>query len=279
MKSVKSDPMIPELFRIQEYRRERGSAFSITLSAVNSFEEFSFQPGQFNMLYVFGHGEVPISITGNPEEKQNIAHTVKIVGSVTYAMSALQRGDMLGVRGPFGSAWPLRAAKGKDVLLAAGGLGLAPFKPLLYHILMNRQEYGKVVLYYGAKTPQDILYSEELKQWSDLHQVEITLTVDTPDQEWQGNIGVVPRLIEQCEINPEQTISMICGPEMMIRFCINALLNKGMKASEIYLSMERNMKCAAGFCGRCQFGPYFLCREGPVFSYHQVKHIFNIREV
>ena len=228
---------------------------------------FHFLPGQFNMLYLFGVGEVPISISGDPNKPQKLVHTIRAVGPVTKAMRAVRRGDTLGVRGPFGSRWPVQEAAGKDVLIVAGGIGLAPLRPVVYEILAKRKNYGQIALLYGTRTPADMLYSKELEQWGKRADLQAHITVDRASGTWSGNVGVVPTLIPKAQFNPRNTIAMICGPEVMMRFTVRDLQKHGVALEDIYISMERNMKCAVGFCGHCQFGPTFICKEGPVFRY------------
>jgi NAD(P)H-flavin reductase len=229
------------------------------------------------MLYVFGHGEVPISMSGDPNRPEKLVHTIRHVGSVTAALQTLKPGDTVGVRGPFGSSWPLAEAKGKNVLIMAGGLGLAPLRPVIYQLMANTGHYGKLTLLYGTRTPDSILFAEELQHWS--KHIDTVITVDSAGVGWEGRVGVITGLLKDRTINPETTIALLCGPEIMMRFCAYALQDKGLDAAQIYLSMERNMKCALGFCGRCQYGPYFICRDGAVFAFNQVERLFKLREV
>jgi NAD(P)H-flavin reductase len=230
------------------------------------------------MLYVFGTGEVPISISGDPVNQDSLAHTVRAVGPVTQVITHLQRGDVLGVRGPFGSSWPVEAAQGCDVVMVAGGLGLAPLRPALYHVLAHREKFGEVVLLYGARSPGDVLYSRQLDRLR-RQGAEIMVTVDRVAGAWPGEVGVVTRLIPRATFDPLNTVAMICGPEIMMRFTIAELEKLGVSQENIFISMERNMKCAVGFCGHCQFGPTFVCKDGPVFSCSQVKRFFWTKEV
>jgi NAD(P)H-flavin reductase len=231
------------------------------------------------MLYVFGVGEAPISISGDPTQPQTLLHTIRAVGTVTRAMQALKRGDTLGVRGPFGSAWPVAEAAGKDVILVAGGLGLAPLRPILYQLLAQRQQYGKVILLYGTRTPTDMLYRRQIEQWRGRLDLEVYVTVSRAPDSWRGNVGVVTRLIPKAPFDPLDTVAMVCGPEVMMRFTIMELLQCGVAEAQIFLSMERNMKCAIGFCGHCQFGPTFVCKDGPVLRYDRIKSWLSGREL
>ncbi len=276
---VLTDPMLPTWFRVQSVRRETHDTFTLELAGPNDGGEFSFAPGQFNMLYAFGVGEVPISISGNPVTTDPLVHTIRAVGAVTRAMQKLKRGDLIGVRGPFGSAWPVMDAVGRDVVIVTGGIGLAPLRPAFYHILAHRNDYNRVVLLYGARTRDDILYRDELKQWRGELDLEVEVTVDSSVGRWRGNVGVVTKLIPRAGFDPENTTALICGPEVMMRFTIQDLLNRGVEKKNVYVSMERNMKCAVGFCGHCQFGSKFICRDGPVFRFSDIEDIFGIREL
>jgi NAD(P)H-flavin reductase len=239
----------------------------------------AFLPGQFNMLYVHGIGEVPISISGDPANSGRFTHTTRAVGSVTGAMASLRKGDLIGVRGPFGRHWPVREAEGNDLLLIAGGIGLAPLRPALYHALANRDRYGKVILLYGARSPEEMLYRKELEGWRARFDVDVEVTVDYAAGNWRGNVGFVTNLIHRMPFDPGNSVAMICGPEVMMRFAAHELLRRGMSDSNIHISLERNMKCALGTCGHCQFGPYFVCKDGPVFPFAAVSRWLALGEI
>jgi NAD(P)H-flavin reductase len=231
------------------------------------------------MVYVFGMGEVPISISGDPNHLNPLVHTVRAVGTVTRAVCKAKRGDIVGVRGPFGSSWPVEEAIGKDVVIAAGGIGLAPLRPALLTLLAHRERYGRIVLLYGARSPQELLFGRQLLQWRGRFDLEVEVTVDTASREWRGNVGVVTTLIPRAHFDPEEALAMVCGPEVMMRFTVSGLQELGVPAESIYVSMERNMKCAVGLCGHCQYGPTFICKDGPVFRYDRLASLFNVREV
>ncbi len=231
------------------------------------------------MLYMFGIGEVAISISGDPAARGGYVHTVRNVGAASGAIAGLAAGAMLGLRGPFGTAWPTEAAEGSDVVFVAGGLGLAPLRPAIYRVLAQRARYGRVVLLYGTRNPPDILYRHELERWRRRLDVDIMVTVDHADAGWRGNVGVVPRLISRAGFDPHSSIAMVCGPEVMMRFSALALHEAGIPTDRIYLSMERNMKCAIGLCGHCQFGPDFICKDGPVMRYDRIAGILAVREI
>jgi NAD(P)H-flavin reductase len=271
--------MAPELWRIQRIRRETPDTFTLDLDPVAGGGIPAFKAGQFNMLYVFGVGEVPISISGDPTKGKSLVHTVRSVGSVTGVMCALKRHDVLGVRGPFGSHWPVEGAIGSDVVIVAGGLGLAPLRPAIYQVLAHRKLYGRVLLLYGARTPADLLYRRELERWGARSDIEVQVTVDRGAAPWRGNVGVVTRFIATAQFDPLDTIALVCGPEIMMHFTLLELQKRGLDAERIFLSLERNMKCALGFCGHCQFVSFFECKDGPVFRYDKIQRWFGKREV
>ncbi|MBZ5538704.1 MAG: FAD/NAD(P)-binding protein [Acidobacteriia bacterium] len=279
MSPTNPDPMVPTPFRVQRVRQETHDTFTLELEPARGGNGFSFQAGQFNMLYVFGVGEVPISISGDPTRSKMLVHTTRAVGTVTKAMRRLKRGDILGVRGPFGSHWPVEVAAGSDVVIVAGGIGLAPLRPAMYELLSRRDQYDKVVLLYGARTPEEILFPRELERWRAHFDLEVHVTVDRAMGGWRGNVGVVTTLIQKAPFNARSTTAMVCGPEVMMRFTVMELLKRGVKTDNIHISMERNMKCAIGFCGHCQFGPVFVCKDGPVFVYGRIKDLLTKWEI
>ena len=273
-----SDPMRPEPFEVRHVTRETGDTFTLTLEPLPAARR-PFAPGQFNMLYVFGVGEVPISISGDPARPEMVVHTVRAVGAVTRALQKIERGDPVGLRGPFGTAWPVDGAQGHDVIVVAGGIGLAPLRPAVYHVLAHRAQYGRVSLLYGARTPQDLLFTRELAHWRGRFDVDVAVTVDRATVEWQGGVGVVTKVVDRAPFDPASAMAFVCGPEVMIRFAVLALQKRGVADASIFVSMERNMKCAVGLCGHCQLGPVFVCKDGPVFPYERVRSLFGVREV
>ncbi len=278
MKNIQNS-MLPTQFRISRIHKETLDTFSFELVPLNDTINVSFAAGQFNMLYVFGVGEVPISISGNPANSEILTHTTRAVGTVTKVMHRMKYGDIMGVRGPFGSHWPVDEAAGNDVVIVAGGIGLAPLRPVLYQLTSQREKYGKIILLYGTRTPQDILYKHELEQWRGRFDLEVKVTVDSATGNWCGNVGVVTTLIPRVQFDPLHTVAMVCGPEVMMRFSIKELQNCGIKNENVYISMERNMKCGICLCGHCQFGPTFVCKDGPVFQYDRIVNIFGKREI
>jgi len=232
---------------------------------------FRFAAGQFNMVYLFGVGEVAISIVSDPDEPQCLDHTIRVVGRVTKAIARLQPGDELGIRGPFGQGWPLLdAAQGKEVVIVTGGLGCAPVVGAIEYIFRRRTQYGSVKILHGVKTPHDLLYRERFDAWRRQPDTEVLLTSDQPDKTWCYHIGVVTELFEQVRVDPARTIVLMCGPEIMMRLGVPILMQRGIPATAIYVSLERHMECGIGLCGHCQMGPYFLCKDGPVMRYDRV---------
>src|SRR6266513_4815698 len=273
MTANRGDPMMPQRYRVQHVRREIPDTFTLELEPEDGADIPQFATGQFNMLYVFGVGENPISISGDPAKRRPLVHTTRAVGTVSKAMRDLKPDDVIGVRGPFGSSWPIKQAEGKDIVIAAGGIGLAPLRSVMYHIISHREKYGKAVLLYGARTPADILYRRELEHWRAHFDLEVYVTVDRATGKWRGSVGVVTRLIPRAPFDPQNTMALVCGPEIMMRFSAAELEKRGVAAGNIFVSMERNMKCAVGFCGHCQYGSDFVCKDGPVFQYSHVKDL------
>lgn len=272
-------PMAPEIFRVEKYRKETHDTYTLELRPASGTAEHQFRAGQFNMLYKFGVGEAAISISGDPSLPNPLIHTIRAVGAVTKAISKLKAGDTIGVRGPFGSCWPVQEAIGNDVLIIAGGIGLAPLRPVIYQVLAERRKYGKVFLLYGTRTPDDLLYRGELEKWRARFDMEVLATVDRASSDWHGNVGVVTTLLKKLVLDPDNTVAMVCGPEIMMRFVAMDLIKKDFGLDRIYVSMERNMKCGIGLCGHCQYGPTFICKDGPVYAYDRVIGLLARREI
>jgi sulfhydrogenase subunit gamma (sulfur reductase) len=236
---------------------------------------YRFKAGQFNMLYAFGVGEVAISIVSDPSQPEVLEHTIRIAGRVTGVMADWKVGEVVGVRGPYGNGWPVEAARGRDVVVITGGLGCAPVVGLINFIIRRRDEYGELHILHGVRTPNDLLYRERFDEWRRLPRTRVYLTTDRPDKSWHYRIGVVTELFDELEV-PSSAIVMMCGPEVMMRFAAHALRHKGIADDSIYLSMERRMECAVGLCGHCQYRESFVCKDGPVFSYHAVRELFGL---
>lgn len=279
MNQQHSDPMEPIPYTVQGVTQETADTYTLLLKPEDGMAIKPFRPGQFNMLYAFGIGEVPISISSAPSKPRVMSHTVRAVGEVTKALCSMKPGDVMGIRGPFGSQWPVKQAEGKDIVVLAGGLGLAPLRSVIYHVLASRDRYGRLMILYGARSPSEMLYEKELHEWRSRFDVEVLVIVDRADSSWRGDVGVVTRLVPLAGFDPIDTVAYVCGPEIMMRFCTSELEHHGLEPQQIFLSMERNMKCAVGFCGHCQFGPHFICKDGPVLSYTRVKRLSHVMEV
>jgi NAD(P)H-flavin reductase len=277
--AAKPDPMFPQPFTVRNVKKETLDTFTLALAPGNGHNGTAFQPGQFSMLWVFGVGELPISISGNPANSEQLIYTVRSVGQATHALVSQASGAGVGVRGPFGSGWPIEAAKGRDVIVVAGGIGLAPLRPVIYHVLDHRNDYGRLVLLYGARSPHDLLYRKELAAWSRQRDTQILITVDYGGLSWRGRVGVVTTLFKYARFQPSHSVAMVCGPEIMMRFVARDLAAHGLEQRDIYISMERNMKCAVGFCGHCQYGPHFICKDGPIFTYEQIRAALEKHEL
>jgi NAD(P)H-flavin reductase len=271
-------PMVPTPVRVRTYQQETHDTFTLTLEPPAAPWSAAFRPGQFTMLYAFGVGEVPISMSGDAVTAgDGVVHTIRNVGSVTGALGQLRPGDTVGVRGPFGSAWPLEETVGHDVVLVAGGIGLAPLRPAIYHLLAHRKAHGRLCLLYGARTPADLLYPDELEEWK-RRGLEVLVTVDRGEPNWRGSVGLVTLLFAQAHFDPTKTVGLLCGPEVMMRFAGLEFQKRGVGDEQLYVSLERNMQCAIGLCGHCQLGPQFVCMDGPVFRLDRIRHFFDIRE-
>ncbi|HTW52331.1 MAG TPA: FAD/NAD(P)-binding protein [Stellaceae bacterium] len=266
---------VPTVARVRSRRRETHDTWTLSIDA----GEFAFQPGQFNMLYAFGIGEIPVSLSGDPVAAGPLVHTIRAVGDASRAITQLKVGDPVGLRGPFGTAWPVADSTGSDVLVIAGGLGLAPLRPAIYRLFAERERYGQVALLYGTRSPADILFRHEIERWRRRLDVSIEITVDHADLAWHGHVGVVTRLIDRAIFDPDHTVALVCGPEIMMRFAASALRTAGIAPECIYLSMERNMKCAIAQCGHCQFGPVLICRDGAVMRYDRLQPLLTAREL
>jgi NAD(P)H-flavin reductase len=266
----------PRPWRVRANIRESHDTVTLELAPDGPF---AFQPGQFNMLYAEGIGEAPISISGDPASTGPILHTIRAVGAVTQALCASEPGDLVGVRGPYGSCWPVEQAAGSDVLIVAGGIGLPPLRPAIYYTLAHRELFGKIIVLYGARTPANLLFTAELARWRARSGLTVEVTVDAADRTWRGDVGVVPGLIQRVAFDPAGAVAFMVGPEIMMRFTVRALQQAGVRDERIFLSMERDMQCAAALCGHCQLGPFLLCRDGPVLGYPRLAPWLTLREV
>lgn len=266
--TVRIAEIIPEIEGVATYRLQSPDATSDDL--------YRFQPGQFNMLYLPGVGEAAISMSGDPANLDGWIHTVRVAGNVTRTIAALDVGDSLGVRGPFGAGWPVDELHGHDVVIVAGGLGLAPLRPLIYQIVRQRIRFGGVWLIIGARTPDALLYPDEFDAWRRAG-LDVHITVDRASPRWTGNVGVVTAILDRVALaDASRTQLVTCGPEVMMKYVALSGLRRGISADRIWVSMERNMQCAVGLCGHCQWGAAFICKDGPVLRYGRIQSYFAV---
>lgn len=238
---------------------------------------YRFAPGQFNMLYLYGVGEVPISIMSDPEERDGIGHTVRALGRVTQGLAALKPGDKLGVRGPFGRGWPLQEVSGCDVVLVTGGLGCAPVVSVIHYVLRRRDRFGKLVIIQGVRHADELIWREHYDRWAKLPATQVLVAADEGAPLWPWHVGRVTDLFDLARFDPNCAVAMMCGPEGMMRAAGKSLLSHGLPEARLYLSMERNMQCAVGRCGHCQIGGAFVCHNGPVFNWGEMKNLIGRR--
>ncbi len=272
-------PFEPRPYVVRARKSETADTVTLTLVPEGGGLPPPFAPGQFNMLYRFGVGEVAISISGGQGGREELIHTVRSAGRVTRALTEVAPGDVVGVRGPYGTGWPLERARGHDLVIIAGGLGLPPLRPFLYELLAQREAFGRIEIIYGARTPKDLVFYDEIQLWRRRSDLRFQTTVDTAGREWYGDVGVATQRLPDARFEPKETVAFLCGPEIMMKLSAQALEARGVPPPAIYLSLERNMKCAVGFCGHCQFGPAFVCRHGPVLPYSLLKPLLAVREV
>lgn len=263
-------PAIIESIRDESFDTK---TFKVVFKDKGSSASFNYKPGQFVQLSLLGIGEAPISITSSPCKKGFLEFTIRAAGKLTRATHKLKQGDKIHVRGPYGNSFPFEEVKGKDLYFVAGGIGLPPLRSVINEVFNKREEFGKIKVLYGAKTPDELCFKEELKRWQDITDTEVLLTVDKPDESWKGNVGVVTMLLDKTEITSTNGVAYVCGPPIMIRFVIERLTRTGFRDENIYVSLERYMKCGIGKCGHCNIGATFVCIDGPVFSYNQLKNM------
>jgi NAD(P)H-flavin reductase len=275
------DSWIPVFARILQIREENFNTRTFTLEFLDPElrQTYRFTPGQFNMIYVPGVGEAAISISSNPHRPDPLEHTIRLVGTVTRAMGRMQVGDLVGVRGPFGKSWPLERLRDQDVVILAGGIGLAPLRPVIYWLLQHRDHCRRVVLLYGCRTPEDRLYAAELEAWENDPRLDVLVTVDNATAGWTGPVGVVTNLVRRVKVNAQRTTVLVCGPRILNRVAAWSFLQMHVPAAQVYVSLERNMNCGFGRCGHCQYGAKFVCRDGPVFCFADIADIFAKEEI
>ncbi|BCJ33387.1 oxidoreductase [Actinocatenispora thailandica] len=269
------DEMTPVAYRVVGRRAE--TTDTVTLDLAPHRERLpDYRPGQFTMMYAFGVGEVPLSVAGGSDG--TFRHTVRGVGAVTRALHALRDGDLVGLRGPFGTDWGVPAPAGTDLVLVGGGIGTAPLWPVVAHALADRSRYRHVTVLIGARTPADLLYAGSYRRLRRAG-LDLQVTVDHADAGWAGRVGVVPGLVDTADFDPRHCLALVCGPEVMMRFTIRALLARGVPPGSIRLSMERTMRCGVGHCGHCQLGPLLLCRDGPVVGYPVAAPLLEVAQL
>ena len=271
--------MVPEAFRITRRSQETANTWTLELTPEQDGALPGFAPGQFAMLYAFGKGEVPISVSGDLTRPGPLVYTIRSLGAVTAALCAAALGEAVGVRGPFGTSWPLRAAEGRDVLVVAGGVGLAPLRPVVHHLLANRERFRSVSLLYGGRAPEELLYRGQLERWRGRLDAQVEVIVDRASAGWRGRVGVVPSLVSRADVDPTDAVALVCGPEVMMRFTAAALADRGFAEDRIFVSLERNMGCAIGLCGHCQLQHLFICKDGPVLTLGAVEPLLRVREL
>jgi NAD(P)H-flavin reductase len=270
--------MLPTSYVVTEKRQELEDTWTLELEPANGEALGAFGPGQFSMIYAFGAGEVPISVSGGGDAGGRVGQTVRAVGAATSAICSIEQGAQLGLRGPFGNTWPVAEAEGGDVVVVCGGIGLAPLRLAINQLLANRDSYREVSLLYGARTPDEMLYPGELQRWREAG-ISVATTVDSAPSDWDGRVGLVTTLIPEAGFEGPRTTAMICGPEVMMRFVSQALHEREVPLERIHVSLERNMKCAVGHCGHCQLAHRFVCKDGPVFSVGRIGTLLGIREL
>jgi anaerobic sulfite reductase subunit B len=269
-------PMVPQPYVVRSRGRETADTWTIELEPLGG-ESIDPTPGQFAMLTAYGVGEVPISLSGRGADG-SLIHTIRDVGAVTAELCRIPRGGTIGIRGPFGTTWPLEEARGADVVVLAGGLGLAPLRPAVEGLLARRDSYGRLLLLYGARTPGDLLYPQQLEDWR-AEGLDVRLTVDAGTRSWLDRVGFVSDLLKDVTLEAETAVALVCGPEVMMRVTVGALLQRGVSQERTYVSLERSMSCGIGHCGHCQLGPILICRDGPVFTWDEVARWLAVREL
>ena len=274
-----SSAMAPVPYRVRDRVAENRDSATLSLEPVREPLPAP-RPGEFMMMYAFGIGEIAVSVSGVPTVTDEfITHTIRSVGAVSRALHDTQPGTVIGMRGPFGTDWGLADAEGSDLVIVAGGVGLAPLRPVVLGALAERDRFGRVTLIAGARSRDDFLFDEELADWAHGGSIDVHLTVDVPVQGWPGEVGFVTESLRGVPLRPDRTTAVLCGPEPMMRNGATELLRKGVAASSIRVSLERNMQCGVGWCGHCQLGPLLLCRDGPVVGYDVAEPLLRVKEL
>jgi len=249
------------------------TTFRVTMDSSDGTGRFEYKSGQFAEVSVPGVGEAPISISSSPTRPEAIEFSIRRVGELTNALHELKPGDKIGIRGPFGNFFPLEEMEGRNLLIIGGGIGLAPLRSVILNVFDNRAKYGRIDIIYGARSPQDLVFTSEYEEWQKVENIRLHLTVDRGDENWKGNVGLVPTFLKELHPSPENTTSITCGPPIMIKFVIQALNEMGFPSEHIVTTLERRMKCGVGKCGRCNIGSKYVCLDGPVFTLKQLKEM------
>lgn len=270
---------VPATAEIVRRTQESPSVFSLGLRLTDPalHAAYRFEPGQFNMLYLYGVGEIPISIVSDPEDGDELSHTIRVVGRVTHGFAALKVGDRIGLRGPFGRGWPLRDMHGQDLVMVTGGLGCAPLVSVINYVAQRRSDFGRVAILQGVKHMDDMIWRERYARWAQLPDVQVLLAADIAGTGWNWHVGLVTELIDKIEMDLPGARVMVCGPEPMMLASVRKLMASGVVDENIWLSLERNMQCAVGHCGHCQVGADFVCKDGPVFNYPQIRDRLGVK--
>lgn len=276
-----NNPHMPYEAEIVERIEESSSIFTLRLRFTDPemHRDYSFMPGQFNMLYLHGVGEVPISIVSDPEDSHMYDHAIRAVGRVTDGLAKLKRGERIGVRGPYGRGWPMQESIGRNVLIVTGGLGCAPVVSAINYILNRREQYAHLTIMQGVRHADDLIWRDRYEKWSMLPDTEVFLAASKAGLHWPWTVGHVPDLFDKARIEPENSVVMMCGPEGMMKAVVDELVVRQMPEEQMWLSMERNMQCGIGRCGHCQMGARFVCKDGPVFSYPEIKDLLAVRGI
>jgi NAD(P)H-flavin reductase len=270
--------MTPLAYQVTARHEETGDVVTLDLEPVDPAGGITApQPGQFTMLYAFGVGEAPISVSGCPADDGTLRHTIRAAGAVTRALFRLSPGDQLGVRGPFGTTWPIDDATGSDLVVIGGGIGLSPLRPVVRRVVTDRDSFRRVALVAGARTPDDLVHRADLAAWHRRFDLDVGVTVDAAPTDWHGDVGVVTKLLPRLAVDPSRAAAFVCGPEIMLRAVARELLGMGFAAPEVHVSLERNMQCAVGHCGHCQLGPLFVCADGPVLPWSVAAPLLEVR--
>ena len=276
--AVREDPYRLRPFTVTSRRRDTHDTWTVTLEPEDG-GTMPFAAGQFTMVHAFPVGEAPISISGDPARPERLEHTVRDVGSVTHVVTHVEPGEVLGLRGAFGTGWDVASARGGDLVVVAGGIGLAPVRPAVVQVCAARAEFERVVLLYGARTPEEILYLPDLRRWADRHDIDVQVTVDNGQHGWDGRVGLVTQLVARASFDPARTVALVCGPEVMMRYAAMALTARGVPSARVRLSMERSMTCGVGLCGHCQLREFFVCLDGPVLSWERLEPLVTTAEL